>query len=178
MKSDDIKRDLETLRAEVTALVQAKLAKQGDSGERLRRSQEINARFTQLKSAVEALSPPDRRALEQEVWRVQRDLIFLLAQTPPPDLTSEARQLDNQAMELAKGLFSGTGDKADNQQKAQALRKRLDELLNREGNREPDAQRALSDAKLDIDYVARGGEGLISTHLAQVLREIQQSKKP
>ena len=178
MKSDDIKRDLAALKTEITALVQDKLAKRGDSAERLRRSQELNARFTELKSGVDALSPSDRRALEQEVWRTQRDLIFLLAQTPPPDLAGEARQLDNEAMELAKDLFSGAGDKAVYQQKAQALRKRLAELLAREGNRTPDAQRALSDAKLDIDYVARGGEGLISTHLAQVLRGIQPSKKP
>lgn len=184
MNKKDLNQTVDDLKMEVKQLTQEALADSGDKAERWQRAQEIKALMPELKERVLAHTGTNRLDLESDILELEHNLIFLTAdQNKPDDLRSEpetlaqsTRTLYSESFELAKS-FSGTeGDHEAMQRRGQEMQNERDDLLRRGASQDPELQRLLSEASLDIDYVARGGNSPMSTRLAYYLMEKRQQE--
>jgi hypothetical protein len=93
-------------------------------------------------------------------------------------LEQEVHLFSNEAFDLAKDFVAGKDADALKEQ-ARKLEPRVPELAARAKNADPayrpDLNRALADARLDLDYVLAGGNRPSSTRLHYFQSEQQQS---
>ncbi len=99
-------------------------------------------------------------------------------QTSDMELEQEVHLFSNEAFSLAKDLVAGKDAEAL-KVRAHTLEPRVPELADRAKAADPayrpDLNRALADARLDLDYVLAGGNRPSSTRLHYFQSEQQQS---
>lgn len=177
MDSRALRQAIDRIRDEALHLTDEELAGSGDRAARRTQAQALNTRLDELWRQVERIPPDDRATLEDAWHAAQRYLIFLLAtnDVATDDPHQLARQVSGEALDLAKAAVLGRGDQAARERQARALLARLDELLPRVDKSQPDIQRALTDATLDIYYILQGGAGAVSLRLAHFIRERREA---
>lgn len=167
------------LRDEVRQMTADALAKRGDKRARWQRAQEIEALKPELEEQVAGLRSYKRPELDKALGQIGGGLIFLLAASNRPDdlpgegETTEAavRRIYSQAMKVAGDFALERGDRPALRLQADELRQELIALNKSGANQNPDWQRMLSDANLDLTYVTSGGLRPHSTRLAHYLAE-------
>jgi len=177
--SDELEDTILGLRDEVRQLTADALAKRGDKHARWQRAQEIEALKPDLEDQVAGLPSYKRPELDKALGQIGGGLIFLLAASNrPDDLPGEGesteaavRRIYSQSMKIAGDFALQRGDRPALRLQAEELRQELATLAKGGANQNPDWQRMLSDANLDLAYVTSGGLRPHSTRLAHYLAE-------
>jgi hypothetical protein len=177
--SNELKDTIFQLRDEIGQLKAEALAKTGDKRARWQRAQEIKAQQPELEQQASRLRPSERAGLDKALAQISGGLIFLLAASNrPDDLPGEGesteaavRRIYNQALQIAGDFALERGDRAALRLQADELRQELAALAKGGANQNPDWQRMLSDANLDLAYVTSGGLRPHSTRLAYYLSD-------
>jgi hypothetical protein len=170
------------LKSESKRLFNEALQNQGDKSARWQRSLELNNQVKLLREEANSLTGPIRLEIESDLLEIEGWLIFLLSDLNKPDelltesetLEQAVRRLYAESYELAKNFALNNGDRSAMQQRGTKQEDELLELLKRGGRDDPEMQRLLSEASLDIDYVVRGGNSPTSTRLAYYLMELRK----
>jgi len=170
------------LKSESKRLFNEALQNQGDKLTRWQRSLEISDQVKILREEANLLTGPIRLNVESDLLEIEGWMIFLLSDLNKPDellsaeetLEQAVRRLYAESFELAKDFALNKGDRSAMQKRGTELDNQLDELLNRGGRDDPEMQRLLSEASLDIDYVVREGNSPTSTRLAYYLMELRR----
>jgi hypothetical protein len=182
MNEKGLKQTVDDLKIEVKQLTKEALANSGDKAASWQRAHEINELMPELKEQASAITGTNRLVLEADLLELEYNLIFLTAdqnkpdelKTEPETLEQSVRLLYAESFELAKKYSGIEGDHEAMQKRGQEMQRERDDLLRRGGSQDPELQRLLSEASLDIDYVARGGNSPMSTRLAYYLMEMRQ----
>lgn len=89
----------------------------------------------------------------------------------PESARYQAHKLSLETFNLAKDMVAGVGEAPANLARVQALKDRCAALRRRTDSADPDAQRYLSEADLDLDYLLRGQRGPLSVRLSLYIQE-------
>jgi len=187
--SNDQQETIFFLRDEIRQLTSDALAKEGDKTARWQRALEIKAMTPALQEQVDAQPAGERPQLEKALGQINGGLIFLLASSNRPDEgergagasaageTTEAavRRIYSQSLKIAGDFALERGDRAALRQQAEELRQELIALAKSGANQQPDWQRMLSDANLDLTYVTSDGQRPHSTRLAYYVADARRS---
>jgi len=182
--SNELHDTIFQLRDEVTQLTSDALAKTGDKKTRWNRAQEIKALTPALSDQITEQPVEDRLALENALRKINRNLIFLLADSNrPDDLSDEAetvemavRRIYNQALQIAGDFALEREDRASLRIQADELLKELYSISKGGAGQQPAYQKMLSDSKLDLTYVTSGGLRPHSTRLAHYLVDARRAE--
>ena len=182
--SNDLQETIFFLRDEIRQLTSDALAKSGDKTARWQRALEIKALTPALQEKVDAQPAGERPDLEKALGQINGGLIFLLAPSNRPDdlpgagETTEAavRRIYSQSLQVAGDFALERGDRAALRQQAEELRQELISLAKSGANQQPDWQRMLSDANLDLTYVTSDGKRPHSTRLAYYVADARRSE--
>ena len=177
--SDELRDTIFKLRDEIRQLTADTLAKSGDKRARWQRAQEIKDLKPDLEEQVARLPTFERPELDKALGQIGGGLIFLLAASNrPADLHGEVesteaavRRIYSKALKIAGDFALERGDRAALRLEADKLRQELIALAKSGANQNPDWQRMLSDANLDLTYVTSGGLRPHSTRLAHYVAE-------
>jgi hypothetical protein len=181
--STDLQETISHLRDEVRQLTSDALAQSGDKAARWQRSLEIKALTPSLQERIDALPAGERPELEKALGQINGGLIFLLAPsnqpddlpgaTPSSEQTTEAavRRIYSQSLKIAGDFALERGDRAALRLQAEELRRDLIDLAKSGANQQPEWQRMLSDANLDLTYVTSDGKRPHSTRLAHYVAD-------
>ncbi len=182
MSDNGIVQKIADLKSESKRLFNEALENQGDKSARWQRSLELNDQVKILREEASSLTGPIRLEIESGLLEIEGSLIFLLSDLNKPDelltesetLEQAVRRLYSESYELAKNFALNNGDRSVMQQRGTDLDDELVDLLKRGGRDDPEMQRLLSEASLDIDYVVRAGNSPTSTRLAYYLMELRR----
>lgn len=180
--SSELQDTIFHLRDEVSQLTSDALAKSGDKAARWQRTQEIKALTPGLRDQVAGRPADERQPLENALAKINRNLIFLLAASNRPDdlpgeeetMEAAVRRIYAQSLQIAADFALDRGDRATLRRQAEELRQELITLAKSGANQQPDWQRMLSDANLDLTYVTSGGLRPHSTRLAHYLADARR----
>jgi hypothetical protein len=182
--NDELQDTIIRLRDEVRQLRADALAKTGDKQTRWQRAQEINALTAALKERVAGLPSHRQPDLDKALRQIGSDLIFLLAASNRPDdlpgaeesTEAAVRRINSQALKIAGDYALEREDRAALRLQADELRQELIALAKSGANQNPDWQRMLSDANLDLTYVTSGGLRPHSTRLASYVADARRAE--
>jgi hypothetical protein len=171
------------LRDEVSQLTSDALAMKGDKSARWHRAQEIKALAPALRDQVSAQPADDRKDLESALAKINRNLIFLLADSNRPDdvpgeeetMEEAVRRIYAQSLQISADFALERGDREALIGQADELHHELIALAKSGANQQPDWMRMISDADLDLTYVTSGGLRPHSTRLAYYLADARRS---
>ncbi|TVR90564.1 MAG: hypothetical protein EA428_08180 [Spirochaetaceae bacterium] len=172
------KHEIEALRDEVKQLRSEALVGTGDAVDRWRRAQEIESRIPSLREAIARQRKSNHASLEQALGEINSCLIFILAASNrPAELEASDKPEPTQAavhrifrdsLNIAIGFAQGDGSSAALHRQAVALRDELLAVATAGALDDPEQQRMLNTAELDLSYVTSGGKRPHSTRLAHL----------
>ena len=185
MDVEALQRELKSLKEHSNRLAMDELDGLEEAPVRYQQAYALNDRLQSLQKAVEGAPPSHRPALEA-LWRAaEHDLIFLIgeaeaaqaaaSQVNKPEmnggLVSLAREINNQAFNLACSMAVSRGNADELASQARALDGRIKGMVHLPDYQAPEVQKLMGEAVQDLRFVLAGGRGPMSLRLHHFLQD-------
>jgi Mg2+ and Co2+ transporter CorA len=165
-------KELEKLRLDAAQLADDALNHRQTADQLDTELRRMEERIVDIELSLEAAPETYYDAIEAAVNDIERNMIFVreIIKAPNSDPLSEAQQINAEAYNLALAMLDGRSPPEECRSESERLSADLRELLAVKSE-SADVQRLLSEAALELHFVAQNGKASTSSRVAQYMRD-------